>query len=132
MEIVFYITKNTNKCPVKDFIEKLEIKECWRHLTMKKITLDAFISEQKKNDPEFVEHYQRELLINEISKMVVNLRKNARLTQKELAKKASTTQPVIARIESGTDNRIPSLELLARIANASHAKLHLTFEQDKK
>lgn len=99
---------------------------------MKKITLDAFISEQKKNDPEFADHYQRELLINEISKMVVNLRKNAHLTQEELAKKASTTQPVIARIESGTDNRIPSLELLARIAKASHAKLHLSFEQDKK
>jgi len=99
---------------------------------MKKITLDVFISEQKKNDPEFEEHYQRELLINEISKIVISLRKSAHLTQAELAKKASTTQPVIARLESGTDNRIPSLELLARIAKASHAKLHLSFEQDKK
>ena len=99
---------------------------------MKKITLDAFISEQNKNDSEFAEHYQRELLINEIARMVVNLRKAAHLTQEELAKKASTTQPVIARIESGSDNRIPSLELLARIAMASHAKLHLSFEQDTK
>lgn len=99
---------------------------------MKKITLDAVISEQKKKDSAFTEHYQRELLINEISKMVVSLRKSAHLTQKQLAKKAFTTQPVIARIESGTDNRIPSLELLVRIAKASHAKLHLSFEQNKK
>lgn len=99
---------------------------------MKKITLDAVIAEQKKNDPEFADHYQRELLINEISKMVVSLRNSAHLTQAELAKRALTTQPVIARIESGTDGRIPSLELLARIAKASHAKLHLTFEQDTK
>jgi DNA-binding XRE family transcriptional regulator len=97
---------------------------------MKKITLDLVISEQKKNDPEFAENYQRELLINEISKMVVSLRNAAHLTQDELAKKASTTQPVIARIESGTDKRIPSLELLARIAKASHAKLHISFDQD--
>jgi DNA-binding XRE family transcriptional regulator len=99
---------------------------------MKKITLDAVISEQKKHDPEFADHYQRELLINEISKMVVSLRKAAHLTQEELAKKASTTQPVIARLESGTDNRIPSLALLARIARASHAKLHLSFKQDER
>jgi DNA-binding XRE family transcriptional regulator len=91
---------------------------------VKKITLDTLISEQKKNDPEFENHYQRELLINEISKMIVDLRKSAHLTQEELAKKADTTQPVIARMESGTDNRIPSLELLVRIAKASHAKLH--------
>jgi transcriptional regulator with XRE-family HTH domain len=76
------------------------------------------------------ENYQRELLINEISKMVVNLRNAAHLTQDELAKKAPTTQPVIARIESGTDKRIPYLELLARIAKASHAKLHISFDQD--
>lgn len=97
---------------------------------MKKITLDALISDQRKNDSEFEEHYQRELLINEISKMVISLRKSAHLTQEQLAKMASTTQPVIARIESGTDNRIPSIELLARIAKASHAKLHLSFEHE--
>jgi len=27
MEIVFYIKKNTNKCPVKEFIEKLQAKD---------------------------------------------------------------------------------------------------------
>ena len=58
-------------------------------------------------------NYQRELLINEISKMVVALRNAAHLTQAELANKAGTTQPVIARLESGTDTRIPSLSLLA-------------------
>jgi DNA-binding XRE family transcriptional regulator len=95
---------------------------------MKKITLNTVIEEQQKNDPEFAKHYQRELLINEISKMIIKLRNAAHLTQAELADKAGTTQPVIARIESGTDTRIPSLELLARIASASHAKLHIGFD----
>lgn len=96
---------------------------------MKKITLNAVISEQHKKDAKFSEHYERELLINEISKMVVKLRNMAHLTQAELADRASTTQPVIARLESGTDTRIPSLALLARIAAASHAKLHISFDR---
>lgn len=98
---------------------------------MKKITLSAIIEEQKKTDPEFFEHYQKELLINEISKMIVTLRKMAHLTQAELAAKAGTTQPVIARLESGKDERIPSLLLLARIAAASQAKLHIGFDMIK-
>ena len=96
---------------------------------MKKITLDAVIKAQTKADPEFAEYYQRELLFNEISKMVIKLRNTAHLTQAELASKAGTTQPVIARLEGGTDTRIPSLALLARIAAASHARLHIGFDQ---
>lgn len=97
---------------------------------MKKITLDKIIEKEKKRDAEFAKHYQRELLINEISKMIVQLRNAAHLTQAELARKAGTTQPVIARLESGSDKRIPSLALLSRIAAASHAKLHIHFEAD--
>jgi DNA-binding XRE family transcriptional regulator len=95
---------------------------------MKKITLNTVINDQLKN-PTFAEHYQRELLINEISKMVIQLRNAAHMTQSELALKAGTTQPVIARLESGTDTRIPSLTLLSRIATASHARLHIVFDK---
>ena len=97
---------------------------------MSKITLDNVIKEHLKKDPEFYEYYQRELLINEISKLVVTFRSNARLTQADLAEKSGTTQPVIARLESGTDSRIPSLGLLARVAHATHAKLHISFEKE--
>lgn len=96
---------------------------------MKKITLNFVIEEQYKKNPEFYEHYQRELLINEISKMIIKLRNAANLTQTELAERAGTTQPVIARIESGADTRIPSLSLLVRIASASQAKLHIGFDK---
>jgi predicted transcriptional regulator len=95
---------------------------------MKKISLETVINEQRRKDPKFDEAYQRELLINEISKMVIALRNAAHLTQAQLAHKAGTTQPVIARLESGTDTRIPSLNLLSRIAQASHAQLHIKFD----
>ncbi|MDR3490774.1 MAG: helix-turn-helix transcriptional regulator [Gammaproteobacteria bacterium] len=98
---------------------------------MKKMTLNSVIKSQRKNDPDFDKHYQRELLINEVSKMVIALRNSAHFTQAELAHRAGTTQPVIARLESGTDHRIPSLSLLSRIAAASHAALHISFNKVK-
>lgn len=94
---------------------------------MKKITLDDVINEQLI-DPEFAACYDKELLINAIAVMVTELRTHAELTQAELAERAGTSQPVIARLESGIDSRVPTLELLSRIATASNARLTLQFE----
>lgn len=90
-------------------------------------TLTDVIEEECQN-AEFKQHFQRELLINEIAKLVLQLRQGATLTQQELAHKARTTQPVIARLEKGSDSRVPSLELLARIAAAANAKLKLVID----
>lgn len=94
---------------------------------MKAITLNDVIQEQLK-DKSFAVEYQRELLINAIACIVVKLRQNKRLTQAQLAKKIGTTQSVIARLESGNDSRVPSLDMLSRIANATHTKINIAFE----
>jgi len=99
---------------------------------MKKITLDDIIKEHQAKDKGFSAAYQKEMLINAISIMIVKLRKQAHLTQEELAKRAGITQPVIARLESGTDSRVPSLDLLARIAAASNAHLDLNFQLNER
>ncbi len=99
---------------------------------MKKITLNDVIKKERACDSEFEEYYQKELLINAISKMIIELRQRAHLTQIELANRAHTTQPVIARLESGTDTRVPSLQLLIRIAAAANAKLNMSIEFYKK
>lgn len=93
----------------------------------KTITLDDVIEENLKN-PEFAKHYRREQIINSIAKMIHDVRKSTGMTQTELAKKVDTTQPVIARLEGGRDSRIPSLDLLMRIADATGAKLNLKFQ----
>lgn len=93
---------------------------------MKVFTLDDYIGKKLKNT-DFKSQYEHELLINAIAKMVVELRQSAKMTQQQLAKKAGTTQSVIARLESGTDERMPSIDLLARIASASHAILNISF-----
>ena len=96
---------------------------------MKAITLNDVIHEQMKNE-DFAVEYKRELLINAIAELIVKLRKNKRLTQAQLAAKIGTTQSVIARLESGHDSRIPSLDVLARIAEATHTKINIVFEDE--
>ncbi len=91
---------------------------------MKPITLKAVINESLENK-EFKSIFEKELLINAISEAVCKMRKLSGLTQNELAEKAGTTQPVIARLESGKDRRIPSLELLSRLAGASQVTLNI-------
>ena len=96
---------------------------------MKAFTLNDYINKKQRNLV-FRSEFDRELLINAIARMTVELRHSAKLSQEELAKKAKTTQAVIARLESGKDERVPSIALLARIAQASHARLNISFIQD--
>ena len=96
---------------------------------MKAITLNDVTHEQMKNE-DFAVKYKRGLLINAIAELIVRLRKNKRLTQAQLAAKIGTTQSVIARLESGHDSRIPSLDVLARIADATHTKINIVFEDE--
>lgn len=97
---------------------------------MKAITLSDMINEQIK-DESFSVEYERELLINAIAQLVVKLRKNKKLTQSQLAEKLGTTQSVIARLESGSDSRMPSLDMLTRIASATQMKINLSFEDTR-
>jgi transcriptional regulator with XRE-family HTH domain len=70
--------------------------------------------------------------MNTIATMVVKLRRKTKLTQSQLAMIAGTKQSVIARLESGTDKRVPSLDLLGRIVSASNMKLNVSFFLDSK
>jgi len=96
----------------------------------KRIVLKDVLKRELK-DPEFSFYFQREKAISEIARLVRDARLRAGLTQAQLAKKAQSSQVVIARLESGTDQRVPSLDLLERIASALKAKLLLRFEYKK-
>lgn len=95
------------------------------------VKLDDFIADEIKRDQGFAIEYEKQTLIHEIANMIQKIRKNSHLTQVQLAERAGTTQPVIARLESGNDTRIPSLELLAKIARASNATLHIQIKKQK-
>ena len=93
----------------------------------KRVMLKEALSRELK-DPKFSFYFQREQAISEIARLVRDARLKAGLTQAQLAKKAQSSQVVIARLESGTDQRTPSLDLLERIASALKAKLLVRFE----
>jgi len=96
----------------------------------KRITLKDVLKRELK-DPEFTFYFQRERAVSEIARLVRDARLKAGLTQAQLAETARSSQVVIARLESGTDGRVPSLELLERIAAALKAKLLVRFEYKK-
>ena len=115
-------------CITSDF-DKLEQSKALpvrKHSYISSVTIDDIIAEHCQ-DPEFKELYERGMLIIDIAYMVASTRKKIGLTQAELALKAQTTQPVIARLEGGRSRRMPSLDLLAKIANAMGMELKIGF-----
>src|SRR6266853_709130 len=61
-----------------------------------------------------------------LASAVMDARNRAGLTQKELASKMGTTQPVVARLESGRVR--PSMRTLERLAEATGSRLLISFE----
>jgi transcriptional regulator with XRE-family HTH domain len=56
---------------------------------------------------------------------VIDVRNRAGLTQRELARKMGTTQPVVARLESGRSR--PSMRTLEKLADATGSRLVVSF-----
>lgn len=56
---------------------------------------------------------------------LIEARVKANLSQKELAKRMKTTQPTIARMESG--RQIPSAATLLKLAKATGTRLQIRF-----
>ena len=61
-----------------------------------------------------------------LASAVMDVRNRAGLTQAQLARKMGTTQPVVARLESGRTR--PSMRTLERMAEATGSRLRISFE----
>jgi ribosome-binding protein aMBF1 (putative translation factor) len=64
----------------------------------------------------------------ELARAVIQARSQAGLTQQQLAKRMSTTQSVIARLESGRS--CPSTKTLERLVVATGTRLRISFEPE--
>ena len=82
----------------------------------KTINSEKLLKNQLKNK-EFREEYEALKEEFEIAKEIIKLRKKAKLTQKQLAEKAGTSQPAIARLESGEYKNL-TLSFLRKIGKA--------------
>jgi len=92
---------------------------------MKSMRYEKFCQEQLK-DPELRREYDALEEEFTLAREIIDLRKRLNLTQKELAEQVGTSQPAIARIESGSYKNI-SLSFLRRLADALGAvpEIHL-------
>lgn len=92
---------------------------------IKKLTNFEIHLKEELKDPEFkrlFDEYGRQL---EIAYQVLQLRKKAKISQSELAKKIGTTQSNIARLEAGNQNFTTST--LEKIARALNKNLRIEF-----
>lgn len=81
---------------------------------------------KKFQEKGFVKAYEEASPLMDVAIAIVEARNKAGLSQAELAKKLSTTQSVISRIESGNQNL--SMKILVKIAHMLKCDLsvHLT------
>ena len=91
---------------------------------MKDITLNDYLKEQLR-DPEFRKEWEKSEAAYQVTKVLIEARLKDKISQRELAKKAGTTQAVISRIENMSVS--PSIGLLQRIADSLGKKLEIKF-----
>src|SRR3989338_2902960 len=87
------------------------------------------VLQKKLKSPNFRYYFSDLKSISDLCYKITQARQTRGFTQERLAKACGTTQSVIARLESGNDGRMPSLDLLNRIANALNLNLVLGFEK---
>ena len=81
--------------------------------------------EKRLKDPNFKKEYDAREPEFSIIQAIIDARKNAGMTQKELAEKTGITQGDISRLENGSAN--PSLKTLQRLAEGMGMTLKLEF-----
>lgn len=87
-------------------------------------TFDEFLNEQMKNE-EFKKEYDALEPEFAVIQAMLDARKSAGLTQKELAERTGIAQADISRLENGNAN--PSLRTLQRLAEGMGMRLRLEF-----
>jgi len=92
----------------------------------KNITLDKYL--KSKTSKEFQLSFEETKMHLKIARLVEELRLKKDLTQTQLAKKAGVSQPMIARIEKGDQDRVPTLSTINKILNALGHELELVIK----
>ena len=91
---------------------------------MTDLTLNEYLKKQLKN-PEFRKEWQKSEAAYQVTRALIEARIKKKISQRQLAKKAGTTQAVISRIENMSVS--PSIGLLQRIAASIGKKLEIRF-----
>jgi transcriptional regulator with XRE-family HTH domain len=93
---------------------------------MNKTNFDKYLEEQLK-DKDFADRFERAGSAWDVALQIAALRKDAGVSQKELARVLGTSQQQISRLESPAYEG-HSLSMLRRVAKALHAEIKVVFE----
>ena len=85
--------------------------------------------ENKKKNKEFQLIYDEIKMHLKIAHLVEELRLKANMTQIQLARKAHVSQPMIARIERGDQDRVPTLSTINKVFKALGYKVDLKIKK---
>jgi ribosome-binding protein aMBF1 (putative translation factor) len=99
---------------------KKKQKKTWRSIPFKKEDMVLYrfedVIKESMKSPEFRREYTQALQRIKLAKQLYDIRKAKRMTQKNVADKASMPQSVIARLESGEHSA--SIATLGKVASA--------------
>ena len=93
------------------------------HTRIKDIYSLEDVIKRRGKDREFKTLLDKARLRVAIARQIKIAREEAGLSQSELADALGISQPMIGRLEGLKDNRLPSIELLAKIASITRKKL---------
>ncbi len=96
-----------------------------KNKTIKAADFGEYLKKQLRNK-EIKKYYQIYSKQLEIAYQVLQLRRKARISQQEFAKRIGTTQSNIARMENGGQNF--TIETLERIAKTFHKNLEVSIK----
>jgi ribosome-binding protein aMBF1 (putative translation factor) len=96
---------------------------------MKIINYDHFLKQELKR-PGVKKEYDALKEEYNVAAQLIELRQKAGLSQRELAKKIKTSQPCIARLESGRYQNV-SMRFLRKVSNALGVEPHIKFQKLK-
>jgi len=94
-------------------------------------SFNEYLKEQLA-DPEFRRAYEARMVVAELAMAVRRMRVEAGLTQAQLAALIGVKQPMIARVERGSDQRTPRWDVLRRVGLALGKQLVLEFVSSKR
>ena len=96
----------------------------------RRTNFNRYLGDQLK-DMEFAARFQKAGEAWDVAIQLAALRKESRLSQKELAKRVGTSQQQISRLESpGYEGH--SLSMLRRVAEALGANVHVEIQRKKR
>ena len=96
----------------------------------RKTNFDIYLEEQLK-DPDFAERFKMAGQAWDVAVQLAALRKEAGLSQKELAQLVGTSQQQISRLESPSYEG-HSLSMVRRVAEVLGAKIHVEIQRNKR